>query len=220
MTGMRQPSPSDVLRCALLTALSIGLLAESAADDAHKKVQSQPVHLMADTRASAGRQGVVPLGGVMWDCRGSRCTSSSVASAVAAPLPVCQSLARAVGALRSFSVARRPLKLTELQSCNAVLPPESSAVRGTLPAVVPADSHVKRTPQHRERLVTADDFGTSSRSDPGLQVDRVEVKPRAHGATPPKKSLAKPTAPASQSGAVAPAPFSPVARRTPVLTIA
>lgn len=215
---MWRPSSSGVLQCSLLAALSLGLVGHAAGADANPLVQGKGVRLMADTLASAGRQGAVKLDGVIWDCRGSRCTSSIVASAAAAPMPVCQSLMRAVGALRSFSVAQRPMTLAELKACNSAQRSGSTEARGALPAAA-ADQQVKRSTHHGERLVTAEDFGKSARLDPGVQVDRVEVKPLLRSTTPLTKTPASSAAPASQPGVAAPASFSPVAKRTPILTL-
>jgi len=198
----------------ILTALSLGLLSRAFGSEANQLVQSQGVRVVADTLASAGHQ-VVKIDGVIWDCRGSRCTSTIAASAAAAPMPVCQSLKRAVGALRSFSVAQRPLKVAELKACNSGQPPNSAETRGAPPA---AEQHVKRSTLHGKPLITAEDFGKAARQDPGVQVDRAEVKPQQRS-KPLTKTPATSAAPASQSGVAAPASFSSIAKRTPIMTL-
>lgn len=128
---MRTPKSSGAMWRILLTALLSSMGAHAAVTDTKKPVQTQPVSAVADTQASARRQGAVNVGGIRWACRGTHCGTSTMPSAVAAPLAVCQALAREVGAIQNFKVANRPLNGNELQQCNSVVP----AVAAALPSM-------------------------------------------------------------------------------------
>jgi hypothetical protein len=120
--------------CVLLAALLSGIGVHAAVTETKKpskqQPKQQPVSAVADTQASARRQGAVNVSGINWACSGAHCSTSTVPSAVAAPVAVCQGLARIVGVMRSFKVANRPLNGNELQQCNSVVPAVASAIRG------------------------------------------------------------------------------------------
>ena len=118
---MRTPNSGIAIGCVLLTALLSSMGAHAAAADSKGSVQAQPVRVVADTKAGARRQGTVNVGGINWACSGAHCRASTTSSAVAAPLAVCQGLAREVGAIRGFALANRPLNGSELQQCNRVV---------------------------------------------------------------------------------------------------
>ena len=127
--NMRMPKSSGAMTgVLLLTALLSSMGVHAAVTDTKKPAQAQPVSVVADTQASARRQGVVNVGGVNWTCSGAHCSASAMSSAVAAPLAVCQALAREVGAIRSFTLANRPLNGNELQQCNSVVPAVAAAM--------------------------------------------------------------------------------------------
>ena len=126
--NMRTPNSGSAIGCVLLTALLSSMGAHAAATDTKKPVQAQPVSVVADTQASARRQGTVNVGGINWACSGAHCRTSIMSSTVAAPLAMCQGLAREVGAIRSFTLANRPLNGNELQQCNSVVPAVAAAI--------------------------------------------------------------------------------------------
>ena len=126
---MRTPRSAGAMRCVLLAALLSSSGAHAAADT-KKPIQIKPVSAVADTQASARRQGAVKVSGINWACSGTHCSASTMPPAVAAPLTVCQELAREVGAIRSFKVANHALNGKELQQCNSVVPAVASAMPG------------------------------------------------------------------------------------------
>ena len=128
---MRTPKFGGAMGCVLLAALLSSMGAHAAVTDTKKPSKQQPVSAVADTQASARRQGAVNVSGINWACRGTHCSASAMPSAVAAPVAVCQGLAREVGAIRSFKVVNRPLNGNELQQCNSVVP----AVAAALPSM-------------------------------------------------------------------------------------
>jgi len=118
---MRTPQSMLAVACRLLL-MAAGFSGIQAPAAETRSSQSQPVSLAAVTQTSARHQGAVNLGVVNWTCRGTQCSSSTPSSAVAAPVSLCQGLAREVGAIRSFKIANRPLKSNELKQCNSVVP--------------------------------------------------------------------------------------------------
>ena len=116
--------------CVLLASLLSSIGAHAA--DTKKPSAVQPVSAVADTQAGARRQGAVNVGGIIWACSGTHCSASPMPSAVAAPVMVCQGLAREVGAIRNFTAANRPLNGNELQQCNSVVP-AAAAMPGMKP---------------------------------------------------------------------------------------
>ena len=129
-----------------------------------KPSKQQPVSAVADTQAKARHQGAVNVSGIKWACSGTHCSASAMPSAVAAPVAVCQGLARKVGVIRSFKVADRPLNGNELQQCNSVVP-----------AVTAAKSGMK-TPQEAGRAPTA--------QAPGVALPPAKQPSGAKGTTP------------------------------------
>ena len=130
---MRTPKSGGAMRCvllALLAALLSSIGAHAAVTDTKKPSKQQPVSAVADTQASARRQGAVNVSGINWACSGTHCSASTMPSAVAAPVAVCQGLARKVGVIRSFKVANRSLNGDELQRCNSVVPAVAAAKPG------------------------------------------------------------------------------------------
>ncbi len=127
---MRTPKFGGAMGCVLLAALLSSMGAHAAVTDTKKPSKQQPVSAVADTQASARRQGAVNVSGINWACRGTHCSASAMPSAVAAPVAVCQGLAREVGAIRSFKVVNRPLNGNELQQCNSVVPAVAAAKPG------------------------------------------------------------------------------------------
>ena len=130
---MRTRISGRSIGCVLLAALLISIGAHAAVTDTKKLLQAQPVSAVADTQAGARRQGAVNIGGINWACSGARCSASTMPSAVASPLALCQGLAREVGAIRSFTLANRPLNGNELQQCNSVVPAVTAALPGMKP---------------------------------------------------------------------------------------
>lgn len=127
---MGTPRSAGVIGCILLAALACGRPAEAAVTTTKLTVQPQFVTTVAETRTGARRQGAVSVGAINWACNGTQCRTSTMPSVVAAPLVVCQGLAREVGALRNFSVANRPLTSAELQQCNSGIPKVADPTAG------------------------------------------------------------------------------------------
>jgi len=124
---VRMPQSREAIRCVLLAVLLSSIGGHSAATDIKKSIPAQPVSAVADTQSIARRQGVANVSGINWACGASRCTTSIMPTAVAAPVAVCQELAREVGVIRSFTVANLALNSKELQQCNSVVPAAAAA---------------------------------------------------------------------------------------------
>lgn len=126
---MRTPRSRAAPWClALLLALSFLIAAMPT------PALAQSFGFAATTQATARRQGVVVVGGISWSCTGSLCTTAATPSATLTMAAACQSLARDVGPIASFAVAKTVLNSTELQQCNTVLSPLAAGVRLTMPA--------------------------------------------------------------------------------------
>ncbi|TAN37904.1 MAG: hypothetical protein EPN25_14825 [Nitrospirae bacterium] len=193
-----------VLLAALLSSIGV----HAAVIDAKKPLQIQQVSTIADTQVSSHRQGAVNVGNINWTCRGSQCSTSTIAPAVAEPVSVCKVLAREVGAIRSFTVANRPLNAKELQQCNSVLPV----------AVTP-----KASP-YPKNWIEPDKPADKS---PVFGDLRNELQKNGQASTAPAKkqvgAKGTPQPPAQGDGKASPpapvVPFSPVAVRTPQLNL-
>jgi hypothetical protein len=145
---MGTPISGGAVGCVLLATLfASGIGAHAAPFDARKLILTQPVGAVADTQAGARRQGAVKVGGIDWACNGTRCSTSTPPAALAAPVAVCQGLAREVGAIRSFTVGNRLLNGKELQQCNSVVPPAPAAGSAGPRTAVPFSPVALRTPQ-------------------------------------------------------------------------
>jgi len=156
------------------------------------------VSVVADTQVGARRQGKVNAGGINWACSGAQCSASTMSSTVAAPLAMCQGLAREVGAIRSFTLANRPLNGNELQQCNSVIPAVAAAMPGRktpqgagLPPAAPpmgTPPTPPGTPSNvgpgLKRLVTVDDFAPLTSPLPAAP-HRVAVAPLTPSTKPP-----------------------------------
>lgn len=126
---MRPPRSRAAPWClALLLALSFLIAAMPT------PALAQSFGFAATTQATARRQGVVVVGGITWSCTASLCTTAATPSATLTMAAACQSLARDVGPIASFAVAKTILNTTELQQCNTVLSALAAGVRLTMPA--------------------------------------------------------------------------------------
>ena len=124
---------------------------------------------------------------------------------------MCQGLAREVGAIRSFTLANRPLNGNELQQCNSVIPAVAAAMPGRktpqgagLPPAAPpmgTPPTPPGTPSNvgpgLKRLVTVDDFAPLTSPLPAAP-HRVAVAPL----TPPTKAPGTPPSAAPAQGPV------------------
>jgi hypothetical protein len=142
--NMQTPMPNGAMWRVLLVALLINSGAHAA--DIRKPIPTQSVNTVADTQDSARRQGVINIGGINWACSSTHCSTSTMPSAVAAPVAVCQGLARMVGAIRHFEVANRPLNGDELQRCNSVVPAKVAAMPGMKPPTGAGSAPATQTP--------------------------------------------------------------------------
>ena len=131
---MRTPRSCGA-RCAAPLVAVLSIMAAGAPGS----VLAQPVVSVATTVISARRQGKVVVADISWACSGTRCTTSTPPTAVAATLSVCQGLAREVGPIGSFVVANRSLTGSELKECNSVIPATAAAapIRLTMPDPAP-----------------------------------------------------------------------------------
>jgi hypothetical protein len=214
-----------------MVALLGGASIHAATTDIKKPLVAQPVSAAADTQASARRQGAVNVSGINWTCSGTHC-SANMAPAMAAPVTMCQGLAREVGAIRNFTVANLALNSSELQQCNS----QPLATTIGMPAM--------DTPPKTGIAFSAETRGTPLPSNPqpgkaAVTLSAGITAPTPPGADPAKKpSDAKSALPAIAPGGKAtppppPAPvpaggnapprtaaaFSPVAIRTLPLTL-
>lgn len=121
MPGMRKTKSNTVIWPLLLPAL-LGGAGAYAVESGSKSLKIQPTQAIADTQATARRQGALNINGVNWNCSGARCSASLSPVASVAPLTLCQGLAREAGAVQSFSFAGRSLSGDELRQCNSVVP--------------------------------------------------------------------------------------------------
>lgn len=160
---MRGTQSSGAMRCVLLAALAGSLGAHAAVSDAPKPISTKPVSAVANTQASAHRQGAFKASGVNWTCKKLHCSASVTPSTVAAPMTACQALAHEVGAIKSFKVANHALNPQELQQCNSV----AAVVEAAKPSVKKPQVATKPTTTpdpapsaspHSKRLITADDL--------------------------------------------------------------
>ncbi|MHB8883419.1 MAG: CC_3452 family protein [Thermodesulfovibrionales bacterium] len=204
----------------LLAALLSSIGAKAAVTDKRSPLQIQMVSSVADTLGSSRRQGAVNVSNINWTCRGSQCSTSTISSAVAEPVSVCQGLAREVGAIRSFTVANRPLNSKELRQCNSVLPLTSG------PSKKPAATEMgtRKASPSPKNWIEPDKPADKS---PVFGEMRSELRKKDQAATAPAKTPvgAKGTPQPSAQGAgkaspPAPVvPFSPVAVRTSQLNL-
>ena len=183
----------------LLAVLFSSMSAHAAVTDTKIMLQAQPVSVVADTLAKV-REGSVNAGGVNWACSGVRC--NTMASAAAAPLALCQGLAREVGALRSFIVANRPLNGNELQQCNSVAPVVAAALPGMktpqgagLPPAAPVPSVGLLPLQPPPRLDKAPVTGFATPQAPALPALKPVQTPNPQMAIPELKPPAAVPAP-------------------------
>jgi len=72
-------------------------------------------HFVAQTETPPAQQRILARDNI-WRCTDALCTSARTATR---PAIVCSTLVRAVGALRSFSVAGEPFSAEQLAACNA-----------------------------------------------------------------------------------------------------
>jgi hypothetical protein len=101
--------------------------------------QSRPYHYVAQTVATAAKQGAVVASGIQWRCTGARCTTSG-------PWPnpavgACKALAVQVGRIRSYGRNGARLNAKQLRECNAVaavpkMEATSTAGAGTSQAMI------------------------------------------------------------------------------------
>ena len=243
---MPTPKPDGAMWCVLLAALLSSIGAQAAVTDTKKPSKQQPVSAVADTQASARHQGAVNVSGINWACSGTHCNASTMPSAVAAPVTVCQGLARKVGVIRSFKVANRSLNGDELQRCNSVVPAVAAAKPGKaakapitgsatqapitsdLTKKLPATNKANRKASPHPENWTGPDL--SAGKSPVFGDMRNELRKNDQTAKPPAKkpSGAKDTTQASAQSdgkasspppaAEAKAPSSPVRLRTGRLT--
>jgi hypothetical protein len=94
----------------LAAAAAVAALAGSAA-----VASAEVKEYRAELAAPASAQRLV-VRDVVWNCGGGACVAAQTTSRAATD---CSALAGHVGALRSFSVAGRPLGAGELEKCNA-----------------------------------------------------------------------------------------------------
>lgn len=134
---------------AMWSVLVVALPGRSAADGEvttpTRPREAQAVILVADAQAKARRQGRVIIGGLIWTCSGARCSASTKSSAVAAPVALCQELARAVGLMQRFTAGNRSLNGIELQQCNSAVPAESPPTQSPAPPAAPVPSAAARS---------------------------------------------------------------------------
>lgn len=72
-------------------------------------------HYQAQTLVKPGQARIIARD-IMWTCGGTACTAPKNHSR---PAIVCSLLVKEVGALASFSVAGRPISVSDLEKCNA-----------------------------------------------------------------------------------------------------
>lgn len=137
--------------------VTLAVFATALAVGPPRPAGAQAVPSAATTQGNARRQGVITTGNVSWNCVGSRCTTSTMPSAIATAIVACQGLAREVGVITALTVAKRAFTAGELQQCNGVTPaaaltavPLTKAVAGTVaaPAATPATPAARTYPMN------------------------------------------------------------------------
>ena len=200
---MRLQRTVAVFWCLLAAGLSVGIQAGAALIGKDTTARLPVVTVVADTKAIARRQGLVNVNGISWNCSGSSCRASAVPSEMGSPLVACQLLAREVGTLRNFSIAKHPINGKELQQCNSVVP--NAIDKSAAPAPTPAPAKPKA-------------FSSVALRTPQLTLTGVGVAELTYRFTP----VTVRTPPLTLTGvglAEAVYRFTPVTVRTPPLTV-
>lgn len=87
----------------------------------------------ARTQSKPMKQGAVNAGGMLWQCRGTRCTATQPHGT---PADACKALAREVGTLASFIFASKTFSSAELAQCR---PPVRATTQNDTRSVARAD---------------------------------------------------------------------------------
>ena len=96
-----------MLTLAAAAVLSLAFAGSAAAAD----------RITAQLEAPVAQATKLVAGGSVWSCEGSTCTATAQTSR-STSVQACQSLAKEVGRVATFGVARRPFAAEQLGKCN------------------------------------------------------------------------------------------------------
>jgi hypothetical protein len=132
----------------VLTLVSAFLTTLALAETKTKTTsKAATVTVTAQTTKRASRQGIVRIGKVSWNCRGSRCTTRGPTTLVS--VQTCKVLVKRVGQIRSYGYSGRKLSARQLEQCNA-----RAAVAKTKTTTSPATKGTGKTGPKRPTVGT------------------------------------------------------------------